>query len=397
MSEDEDPDLLALQRQLDDAFQTTRPRPAFEDELWLRMQARRPIWLRLREGLAGLIEGIREAPAVPSAAVAIALIVLLGAGILTMNGLHPGGGSTSLQAGTNRGNAGVAAPKSPTEFGALPRPAISQPQSPTNLSGLTAYAGPATLVWAGTLTVTATNLPVYRYIEPTRRDADKFAASLGATPGADVAQGGLGVYSGHNFTLVVLGSVSQPAREPYFNLSDLKSITTSVGGDPVAIATAYLAAHKLMPTWPYQSEVQTIGGATVRVRFLRSFDLQAQGQASLVDSVGDRYGTEVDLAPDTIGAFESGPLPLSLEAASYPIISADQAIRSLGASSAPAGSTSIPVVRVTKAELVYTLVWAGDHSFYEPAFQFSGTFTDHGVTNVKRVLIPAVDPAYLSH
>ena len=35
-------ELQALERQLDDAFETTRPRPGFEDELWLRMQSARP-------------------------------------------------------------------------------------------------------------------------------------------------------------------------------------------------------------------------------------------------------------------------------------------------------------------------------------------------------------------
>src|ERR1700704_5701857 len=91
MSEDEDLDMLALQRQLDDAFQTTRPRPGFEDELWLRMQARRPVWQRFRDAAAGLIGSLREAPAIPAAAVAIVLIVVVGAGIFTLSGLHPGG------------------------------------------------------------------------------------------------------------------------------------------------------------------------------------------------------------------------------------------------------------------------------------------------------------------
>ena len=394
MSEDEDLELLALQRQLDDAFQTTRPRPAFEDELWLRMQARRPIWLRLRDGLAGLIEGIKEAPAVPSAAVAIVLVVLLGAGIYTLSGLRPTGSATSLQAGGDRASTGTE-PKTPN-FGAVPRPAFSEAVTAPNpaVDGSALYSGPANFVWAGTLNVTVTNLPVYRYLEPTKADADKFAASLGAAPSTDVAQGGLGVYAGPNFTLVVLASAAQPAREPYFNLSDLKS-TTKSGSDSVAVARAYLSARHLLPTWPYQTDVQT-PGTTVRVRFLRSFDLPDSGQASLVNSAGDRYGTEVDLAPGTNGAFESGPLPLSLESASYPIISADQAIRSLGASSAPAGSPSIPVVRITKAELVYTPVWGGDHSFYEPAFLFSGTFSNHGIPTVKRVLIPAVVQSLLS-
>jgi hypothetical protein len=390
LSEDEDLELQALQRQLDDAFQTTRPRPAFGDELWLRMQARRPIWVRVREGLVGLVEGIREAPAVPSAAVAIVLVVLLGAGIYTLSGLRPGatGSPTSLQAGSGD----TAAPKGQAEFGLVPRPGSPEPRTPT--AG-PFYAGPASLTWAGDLTVSATSVPVYRYVEPTRVEADRFAASVGATPTADVAEGGIGVYAGHNFTLVVLASVSQPPREPRFNLSDLKS-TTVPGGDSIAVATAYLATHHLQPTWPYQTDVQTVGGTTVRVTFLRAFDLPDRTRASLVDSSGNPYGIEVDLAPGAPGAFETGPLPLSLESATYPIISADQAIRSLGASSAPAGSASIPVVRITRAELVYTLVWGGDHSYYEPAFLFSGTFANNGVTMVKRVLIPAVVPSLLA-
>jgi hypothetical protein len=45
---------------------------------------------------------------------------------------------------------------------------------------------------------------------------------------------------------------------------------------------------------------------------------------------------------------------------------------------------------------VYALAWAGDHSFYEPAYLFSGTFTYNGTTYVKRVLVPAVDPSQLA-
>src|SRR3977135_2597090 len=101
MSEDEALELQALQRQLDDAFQTARPRPAFEDELWLRMQAHRPVWQRVREGVLGFIEGLREAPAVPSAAIAILLVVLVGAGFLRISGLHlsPGGGASTAAGG----------------------------------------------------------------------------------------------------------------------------------------------------------------------------------------------------------------------------------------------------------------------------------------------------------
>jgi len=394
MREDEDLDLKALQRQLDDAFQTTRPRPAFEDELWLRMQTRRPIWLRLREGLAGFFEGIREAPAVPSAAVAIVLVVLVGAGIYTMSGLRFGGGGASMA--TGRGIDSAAAPQQDGRFGLLPRPAAGEAMVPNpSVNGAQSYSGQATLIWAGNLNVATQSLPVFRYAEPTRGDADGFAASLGAKPSSDVAQGGLGVYAGPNFTLVVLSSVAQPAREPYFNLSDLKS-TSKSSSDNAAVGTAFLSEHNLLPTWPYQTEVQAVGGSAVRVKFLRLFDVPAQGRVRLVNSAGEPYGTEVDFAPGTAGAFETGPLPLSLESATYPTISSAQAIRSLGASSAPAGAGTVPVVRITTAELVYTLVWGGDHSFYEPAFLFSGTFSNNGVASVKRVLIPAVVPSMLS-
>ncbi|MEA2657343.1 MAG: hypothetical protein QOI23_2708 [Chloroflexota bacterium] len=389
MSEDEDLELLALQRQLDDAFQTTRPRPGFEDELWLRMQTRRPIWLRLRDGLAGLLEGIRESPAVPSAAVAVGLVVLLGAGIYTLNRLHPGGGATTAARGVDN-----AAPANQSaSFGPLPRPAFTEPPLVPTISGNYSYGGAATLVWAGNLQVSATALPVYRYSEPTRAEADAFAAKLGATPSADVAQGGIGVYAGRDFTIVVLASVAQPPQEPYVNVSDLKA-TVTTNADSIAVATNLLTAHHLLPTWLYQTDVVALGG-TVRVTFLRSFDVPGQAPANLIDSRGNRYGTEVDFAPGTTGAFEKAPMPLKLDQVAYPIISADQAIRALGASSAPSGG-SVPVVRMTKAELVYMLVWGGDHSYYEPAYLFSGTFSNHGVPSVKRVLIPAVVPSFLT-
>jgi len=394
VNDEEDLGLLALQRQLDDAFQTTRPRPAFEDELWSRMLARRPIWVRIRDGLAGLVEAIRESPAVPSAAVAVALVVLLGAGIYTLSGLHPSG--TSTASGAAKGNDSAVGPQS--DFGRLPRPAAlsdlhGRPATtPSTVFG-SAYAGPATLVWAGDLQVSASAMPVYRYSEPTRNEANRFAASVGAVPVPDVAQGGIGVYAGRNFTLVLLASVEQPAREPYVNVSDLKSTVESTG-DSVKVATAYLKAHHLVPTWPFQTNVQT-SGTTVQVSFLRSFDVPGLGQASLVDGAGNRYGTEVDFSPGTAAAFEKAPMPLTFESGTYPIISADQAIRSMVAASAPSAS-SIPVVRVTRAELVYTLVWGGDHSYYEPAYLFSGTFSDGGVQKVMRVLVPAVVPSLLS-
>jgi hypothetical protein len=399
MSEEEDLELQALQRQLDDAFETTRPRPAFEDELWLRMQAGRPIWRRFQDGLAGLIESLRDAPGVPGAAVAVVLIVLLGVGLVTLKGLHLGGGGATSSALTD--GAGKYAPNA-SGFGPIQAPALSAPVAPGGVTGIdqaavyanNVYLGPATLSWGGQLNVSASALPVFRYQEPVQADADRFAAGLGASLPGQVSPGGLGMYSGKSFTLVVVGTVAQPPHEPAFNISELKPATSPSGKDPVAVATAYLGAHGLMPSWPYATEVDT-STTIIRVKFLRSFDVQGQGQAGLVNNVGDHYGIEVDLVADGSGAYETGPLPVNLVSSAYPIINADQAVRSALATSAPSGTA--PVVKLTKAELVYSLVWAGDHSFYEPAFLFSGTFTDHGTTYTKRVLVPAIDPSFLTH
>ncbi|HZK72772.1 MAG TPA: hypothetical protein VFD88_02060, partial [Clostridia bacterium] len=190
MSEEEDLDLLALQRQLDDAFQTTRPRPAFEDELWLRMQSRRPIWSRLRDTFAGLIDGVREAPAVPSAAVAIALIVVVGAGIISLNGLRPGE-SASTASAPNAVRSGAAPVAAPPQFGPLPAAGLAAvPGSGANVptqamfSPNALYIGPATFTWSGALDITAASLPVFRYQEPTQAVADRFAMSVGAPPPA---------------------------------------------------------------------------------------------------------------------------------------------------------------------------------------------------------------------
>ena len=61
------------------------------------------------------------------------------------------------------------------------------------------------------------------------------------------------------------------------------------------------------------------------------------------------------------------------------------------AHSAPA--TPLPTVQLNQAELVYVLVPAGNHSFYEPAFMFSGMLQVNGQTYVKRILVPAIDPS----
>ncbi len=410
MSESEDLELQAIQRQLDDAFETTRPRAGFEDELWTRIQARRPASTRLRDAWLGLIGSIREAPAVPMGAVAVLLVVALGVGVVTLSGIHiggAGGGGTTALSGANGSQqygseAGRAGP--PGAFGRLPAPVLNPglpPKSadsaaqPTFAAPDSSYPGRVTLTWTGKLDLTATSAPVFRYSEPSTNTADQFGASLGAIL-VDRPAGYLGSYETTDFNVRVRGSAQAPAREPSFIILPIRAQTPiDAAGGSADVAVVFLAQHSLAPTWQYTSEATTAGDET-KVVLLRQFAVNGYGYAYLVNASGERYGLEVDLKNDT-PTLATGQLPLSLDTASYPIITADEAVRSAIGSSPPAApSPSTPIVALTTAELVYSLVVAGDHSFYVPAILFSGNFTVDGKNYVKRVLVPAVDPSQRS-
>jgi hypothetical protein len=403
VSEPEDLELEALQRQLDDAFETMRPRSGFEDELWTRMQASRPAGSRLRDAWVGLVQAIREAPAVPMAAVAAVLVVVLGAGALVYSGVGRGGaGSTATS--------GAAAPAfgtepvpltSPGAFGKLPSPlqAGGSSDQPTTVAPQSAtapgaaYAGPVGLKWTGKLDLTISTAPVFRYHEPSTNTADQFATSLGAVLISRPA-GFLGSYQTTKYSVRVRGTIQSPAREPSYNLLPIISTDfIDAAGGPADLALVFLGERSLAPTWQYTSNA-VVSGDLAKVTLSRQFGVTGYGYAYLVDGNGDSYGVEVDLQGGrAISA--TGPMPLSLESAPYSIISADEAVRSVLASS-PVAASGVPTATLSSAELVYSLVVAGDHSFYEPSFLFSGTFTVNGTTYVKHVLVPAVDPTQRS-
>jgi hypothetical protein len=409
VSEPEDLELEALQRQLDDAFETTRPRPGFEDELWTRMQSRRPAGTRLRDAWLGLVQGIREVPTVPMAAVAGLLVVVLGAGVLVYSGVGRGGGGAT-SASLNREpvtppRESVAQPasgSSPGAFGQLPSPRFTA--TPTNASApgvaqsaspAADYAGQVALTWTGKLDLTISSAPVFRYHEPSTNTADQFATALGAVLVSRPA-GYLGSYQTTDFSVRVRGTVQSPAREPTYTVLPItSSASIDAAGGPVDVALVFLAERSLAPSWQYTSNV-VVSGDVSKVLLDRQFGVTGYGYAYLVDGNGGRYGIEVDLnGMRPISA--TGPLTLSIDSAQYPIISADQAVRSaLASTQVSAGAAGVPTATLSSAELVYALVAAGDHSFYEPAVLFSGTFSVNGTTYVKRVLVPAVDPTYRS-
>ena len=400
MSEsEEDLELQALSRQLDDAFQTTRPRAGFEDELWTRMQAHRPAGTRLRDALAGFVQGIREVPAVPLAGVAAVLVVVLGIGLFAYSGVgRPRGAATSALGGG--GAEGPMAGQLNGAYGRLPAPAVrpgATGPEPVKSTASPEYTGPVQLTWTGKLDVATSSVPVFRYQEPTTTTADEFATSLGAVlrsrPG-----GLLGSYSATDYTLEVRGTVQSPPASPaYFIYSapDMPPVDAA-GAGPGDVASLFLAEHSLTPTWSYTVSVDSSGNP-VRVELQRQFQVAGYGMAYLVDLQGNPYGMEVDVNGSRI-VHVAGLLPVTLDSANYPIVSADAAVRAaIGTGSpVPVTGSPAPVVKLTDAALGYVLVPAGDHSFYEPVFVFSGTFQLGGKTYAKHVLVPAVDPSQLS-
>lgn len=404
MSEhDEELELQALQRELDDAFATTRPRAGYEDELWLRMQAQRPAPNKIRDAFAGFFQGIRTVPAVPAAATAAVLVVALGVGALLYTGSlqksSPTAGSALFAGGsTSQATAGT--------FGRLPTPVFNPvvknnsatPASPndSNAGSQTAYFGPATLTWAGQLKVTISSAPVLRYREPSAGKADEFAAALGAS--LDDRSAGLGTYSARDYKLLVRGTVQSPPQSPAYTITPtpLMPPVAAAGASPADVATVFLSEHSLAPQWPNTVVVQK-SGETTQVLFIRQFEALGYGPAKLIDSQGEPYGLEVDLKGNSVLRVV-GLLPVNLDSAIYPIISGDQAIRAALTPSPkqPAAGTAGPAVQLTKADLVYVLAPARDQSFYEPAYLFSGAFQMNGTTYVMRVLVPAIPPSQRS-
>jgi hypothetical protein len=396
MSQDDDElELQALERQLEDAFQTTRPRPDFEDELWLRVQSSRPAPRRLRDAVAAFWNGVREVPAVPATATALVLIVAIGVGIFALNGLgHGGGGATS--SADQRAAAPAAGQYFAGNFGKLPSPVLSNapkttaPSANTSVPQGTEYAGPVQLTWTGTFDFHVTTAPVFRYGEPSSSDADQFAAALGAALRGRPS-GFLGMYAAADYTLKIRGTVASPPSSPaYFIFSGLNLPPSDAAGGPQAEADVFLAQHSLQPQWPFTVGVDS-SGDPVKVVYQRQFDVPGYGPAYLIDVNANRYGLEVDLSGNR-PVLASGVLPVSMEIANYNVISSSDAIRAATGSGAPSSDAAAPVAKLDQAELVYVLVPAGDHSFYEPAFLFTGAVQVGSQSHTKHVLVAAVDP-----
>lgn len=329
----EDPD---LERRLEAMFASARPRTGFEDDLWRRVEARRPWHQRL---------GRRFQPALRYApALATLLVVALGVTWLagTFHG-GPGTAGTTTSAGAPAfGNQKALTPA----FGVLPplapggAGAATAPQATTGKADATAGAG-----FSGTLPSLPSELPVYRYDEPSSADRARIGAALQAQTG-----------------LAAIGvSPSDAVRglEPQF-VFNAPAPSGSRGSDPAVTANAFLASHNLTPHFAFRLSVTSAGS---QVLYGRVFDGPA-GSIRQVRPDGSPGGLLVDLSGGSVSA--RGPLDLPLTVAPYPLRSASEALAAVNLRPA------IGAAAFDRAELVYVLVVSGGHGYYEPALLLSG-------------------------
>lgn len=144
-----------LERRLDAAFASTRPRRGFEDELWRRLEARRPWWRKVR------------LPAVPigralGGVAAVLLVGVLVVGVVRSGALRgPGGGGLSTASQSGAAPQSGAASQS-LAFGLLPRPSTTSSLPP--LSGASReLPSNAPEPGRGALPTVPPRLLVYRY------------------------------------------------------------------------------------------------------------------------------------------------------------------------------------------------------------------------------------------
>ncbi|GAC1656258.1 MAG: hypothetical protein NVS9B1_11190 [Candidatus Dormibacteraceae bacterium] len=344
---DGDPD---LERRLDAMFASARPRAGFEGELWTRLERRQPWRRRLA---AAFSPWVRLAPAV-----ATVLVLVLAGGWLAQN-FHPAGGGASTASSAGAGGAAKAG-----AFGALPRPAGGAILARTPAAAL---RGPA-LSQPATATAPATDgvgvampllpalAPVYRYDEPTPAARADAARRLSDRTG-----------------LVVRVDPSRAAEgvEPRFVFDG--AVRGIAAPTLAAAADDFLDRHQLRPAFVTEVRVEALAGT---VTYVRQFG-GAGSPAPQVRPAGGPAGLEVRFRAGTV-IEASGPLDLPLATADYPLLSAPAILAAAATGSA----------RFDHAELVYVLVFAGGHGYYEPAVLFTGA--------ALKVIVPAIDPAFFA-
>jgi hypothetical protein len=390
----EERELESLQRRLDSAFSTSRARRGFEEELWSRIQARRSVWVRLREGLGR----VRLVPVMGGLA---ALVVMVVIGGLLLSAPHGAGGaatSSTSQSAPREGTGGAAADNHAQNFGPLPRPALHPPMASTqgatpSTAQAAQYAGPVTVTAVTAQLALPPTEPVARYKEWMVADADRFAAAAGANPvpNAALPAGALGVYAGSNFTMVVFATDPAKGSEP-------RVVITPKGpepagnppGDSAAVKAAqdYLSGHQVPPDPSAKGPTVDRSGPLTAVRWIRVLGIGLT--AFEVGATGVEEGWEATVRGDLTIFQAAAPVPLAMELGTYGLATAQQ----LMDAARSAGGTG-PQVVLDSAQLVYVVATDGAYGYLEPAVMYVGHFTQGGVQYEKRIIVSAVAPKNL--
>jgi hypothetical protein len=386
----EDPE---LERQLESAFRSTRPRRGFEDELWRSLQRRRA----LREKVGSWLGGVPWIPAL--ATVSAVAVVLVGFVFFLANAGSGGAGSAASRSAANQSQAragaagatrtGPAADSTALDVG----PKAFGPLPPVPTTVTTAYTGGLELSLSAQLPALPPSLPVYRYTEPTGGDITSFAGNRGAPQPAPAPQGGTAAgssFAGSGIDVTVLGSDAKNLVGPTYivNWTRASGNQASTGalsdGQAAQIAAAYLTQLNLPAS--ENPTVRNSGAAGAQVLYPSQINA-GSGPVPAVDAQGHPIYTQVSMRGDGQVFQASGPVPVLVRRSLYAAASA-ATLQQL-----PNAATGAPRVRadLTSARLVYVAVPASGGGYLEPAILLTGSFQAEGRTYEVAVMVSALD------
>ncbi|TMC08114.1 MAG: hypothetical protein E6J41_14665 [Chloroflexi bacterium] len=248
MSDLHEPGTEELERRLDAAFQSTRPRRGFEDELWARLRARRHWWRRLGDGLQ--LPWGRVAAGIAT----VALVGLAAVLVRASTTPHGGAATTAAAPATGRLNAPAAAPASTAglPFGRLPAPAgagVVQALRPSGPSALPP-GGQRVDTGSASLPVVGSRLAVYRFdpatgpavgsvVDQVQVPAGLQSGFYPSRPPVDAAAGAGGAGQSVALTQVRLAYVAVVAGDRGY-LEPVYVYTGTAGGGPVQLLVSAL-------------------------------------------------------------------------------------------------------------------------------------------------------------
>jgi hypothetical protein len=309
-----------------------------------------------------------------------------------------------LYLATNRAYPPASDPVTPA-FGKLPAPVLNPPLGIGGVADSTAlaipYFGSAKLSWSGLPPKAIGTAPVERLTLPTPVELDAFARGVGGILTSAWATARIYQLPG-DYNMVI--NYDNPVGvEPNFVINRLKAVTPAVA--PVSTdaartaADAFLRAHGLTPAWDNAVIVTRSSSLSVTVfsvLYQREI-LVGSSRVPEVDRSGSPQGILVEVESGGQVVSADGVVRLAAQSATYglrPPASAVPDALVAPPAMAPDQFPSLspfPTVALTREQLVYIAVAAGSGTTYlEPAFLFTGTFTQGGTDFEKRVLVPAL-------